>query len=185
MSGPKAVLREIRRLCVSGYNLSASQNARRDRSLYDAARRLFGSWREALSAVGLKLENAHLLGRPRKLKKDELIIQLRQRHESGQSLAWRIVCLDNHAFATAVKRAFGSWRRALAAAGLASEQTALGRVQKWNQQRILEAIRLRHQAGKPLRCTRVREEDSGLVSAARRFFATWDEAVAAAEITDP
>ena len=108
--GPEAVVRAIRKLCVTGYDLSAARNLRRDRRLYEAARRHFGTWRQALVAAGINLDRAKLRGKPRKLAKEKLISQLRQRHEQGQSLAWHRICLEDRAFATAVRSAYGSWR---------------------------------------------------------------------------
>ena len=82
-----------------------------------------------------------IAGKPRKLAKEKLISQLRQRHEQGQSLAWYRICLEDRAFATAVRSAYGSWRRALIAAGLESELAVAGGTFTWDQPRVLDAIR--------------------------------------------
>lgn len=184
-SNPDLVLRKIRQLCLDGYDLSAARNKERDRQLFNAARRYFGSWRGALRAVGMNLEQARPSSRPRSLNREKIIETLRQRHEAGLSLAWSAVCLENRVFAIAAKQLFRSWRSALAAAGLLPERIATGAARKWDRQTILAAIRQRHQEGKSLQCTRVREEQGGLVSAARRYFTTWDEAVVAAMIGAP
>jgi hypothetical protein len=180
LSKPEHVLRKIRQLCLDGYDLSASRNKERDRQLFNAARRHFGSWKQALRAVGMNLEQARPSSRPRSLNRDKIIEILRQRHEAGLSLSWSVVCLENRVFAVAAKQLFRSWRRALEAAGLLPERNATGTSRKWDRQTILDAIRRRQQEGKSLQCSRVREEEGGLVSAARRYFATWDDAVAAA-----
>lgn len=177
------VLRRIRKMCLSGYDLSANRNARRDRQLYDAAQHHFGSWDRALSAVGINLENAFSQGSER-YDRDVLLAHIRQRHESGKPLVWHLACFDNLAVARAIKHMFGSWAKALAAASVTSEQSPHNESRKWDRQRILDAITCRHSEGKSLQCSRVREEQSGLVSAARRFFPTWGEAVSAARLTD-
>jgi hypothetical protein len=179
-SGAGDVVREIRRLCLMGYDLSASRNIQRDRPLYEAARRNFGSWRQALVAVGINLERARLPKRPRKFNKDYLLDVLRRRSQAEQTLIWHMVCLENRELATAVKTAFGSWKRAMTAAGLSDKYRNHSSSQKWDKQRILDAIRRRQQEGKSLQCSRVREEQAGLVSAARRYFPTWADAVTAA-----
>ena len=115
---PDRVLQRIRTLCCDGYDMSAQHNIRRDRRLYEAARQHFGSWRKALVAAGVNLEHVCLPRKPRKLDKQKIIQQLRERHEAGQSLRRNQVCLENRALATAAINAFHSWRRALAAAGL-------------------------------------------------------------------
>lgn len=182
-SESRAVLRKIRELCLTGYDLSANHNARRDRPLYDAAQRHFGSWEKALAAVGINLENAFPRGAGR-YDRDELLGYIRDRHESGKPLVWHLACFDNVALARAIKHIFGSWGKALAAASLASEQVPHSESRKWDRQRVLDAINCRHREGKSLQCSCVRKEQSGLVSAARRFFPTWGEAVSASRLTD-
>jgi hypothetical protein len=181
LSSPEHVLRKIRQLCLHGYDLSASRNRERDRQLFNAARRHFGSWRKALRCVGMNLEQARPSSKPRNLSRDKVVAILRQRHAEGKSLEWSVVCLENRVFAVAAKQLFRSWRRALEAAGMLPERVvSSGSPRKWDRQTIIDAIQLRHRDGKSLQCTHVRREQGGLVSAARRYFSTWNEAVAAA-----
>jgi hypothetical protein len=58
------------------------------------------------------------------------------------------------------------------------------RKRKWDSQRVLESIRLRHQEGKPLNFTAVHADFNGLICAARHYFGSWPNALAAAGI-DP
>lgn len=106
-------------MCVNGYNLSPRKNAQRDRKLYDTARRHFGSWAQALTAAGINLENSQLPTKPRRIPRDDLLARMHERHAAGKSMLWKQVCMEDYAFATAVKNAFKSWYRALLAAGLA------------------------------------------------------------------
>ncbi|MBM3273272.1 hypothetical protein FJY94_08570 [Candidatus Kaiserbacteria bacterium] len=108
-----------------------------------------------------------------------MIEALRQRKQSGQTLVWRLVCFENRSFATAVKCAFGSWKRAMTAAGLASDYEYRP-ASRWDLPHVLNAIRRLQQEGKSMKCSHIRKKHGALVSAARRFFATWDEAVIAA-----
>lgn len=179
LSGPELVIKELRYLCMTGYDLTASHNIHRDRPLYEASRRHFGSWNQALVAAGINLENIRLPTKPRHFNREELIEALRKRKQSGQTLVWRLVCFENRSFATAVKCAFGSWKRAMTAAGIAIEPDNRP-TSRWDLPQILDAIQRLQQEGKSLKCSHVRKEHGALVSAARRFFATWDEAVAAA-----
>lgn len=185
LSNQEFVIRRIRQLCLDGYELSAARNKERDRQLYNAARKHFGSWHRALRAVGMNLEQARPSSKPRNLSREKVIETLRQRHAAGLPLSWSEVCLENRVFAIAAKQLFRSWRRALEAAGLLSERISTGSNRKWDRETILDAIRRRQQEGKTLQCIRVRKEQGGLVSAARRYFDTWDEAVAAASIEEP
>ena len=54
---PERIKFRLRRLCATGYDLGAMVNRSRDRALYDAAIRHFGTWREALTAAGINLAN--------------------------------------------------------------------------------------------------------------------------------
>ncbi len=55
---------------------------------------------------------------------------------------------------------------------------------RWNKQIVLDSIRLRAEARKPLNYSAVVRDDEPLVGAARRVFGGWDQALAAASI-DP
>jgi len=50
-----------------------------------------------------------------------ILDSIRQRHASGAWLAWSDVCLENRGFACSAKNAFGSWRKAIIAAGIGPE----------------------------------------------------------------
>lgn len=112
---PERVKRQLRRLCTTGYDLGAMVNRSRDRGLYDACLRHFGSWRNALSASGINLDNV-TRHRPRQLDRESMILWIRNRKASGQKLAYTDVCLENRDYALAIKREFRSWSRALEAA---------------------------------------------------------------------
>jgi len=115
IKSPERVIQEIRTLCRLGYNLTSTRNMQRDRKLYEAARHHFGSWRKALRAAGVNLENA-FWRKPRKLNKQKILDMIRKRRDSGLSLVFLDVCLENRRLATGAKRAFGSWGKALIAA---------------------------------------------------------------------
>ncbi len=70
-----------------------------------------------MKAAGINLKHA-FLRRPRKLNREQVLEQLRQRYASGLSLVWSDVCMDNRVFAVAAKNVFGSWRKTLIAAGI-------------------------------------------------------------------
>lgn len=116
------VLRTIRYLCCNGYNLTANHNIRRDRRLYEAARKHFGTWRRALCAAGINMQYVNLPVNPRRFTRPKIIEAIQQRQQAGLSLSWTTVCMENRALANAAKNSFRSWRLALVAAGLRSEE---------------------------------------------------------------
>ncbi len=148
-----------------------------DKLVYEASRRIFGSWRNAIQAAGIAPKRVltrerwsparillmvrHLARRDRPLTTD----QLERRYGNLVSTA---------------RRLFGSWTKAVLAAGV--EPTKLQRVVPWNQERIIEAILTRALRNEPVVARLV--EPRSLVEASHRFFGSWKAAVAAAGL-DP
>jgi hypothetical protein len=105
---PDRVRVQLRRLCTTGYDLRAKVNRSRDRALYNAALRHFGSWRAALEVAGVNLKNVSN-GKPKHLSREAMIHWLQNRRSAGQTLMFRDVCLENRDHAMAIRREFGSW----------------------------------------------------------------------------
>jgi DNA-binding protein H-NS len=175
------VLKRLRSMCCEGYDLSAQHNIKRDRRLYEAARQHFGTWRNALRAAGINLEHA-FVRRPRKHDKQKILDAIKQRHESGETLMWTEVCLENRAFASAVKQAFGSWRKGLIAAGIDPTAYRNYSRKQWDQQRVIACLRKRRREGKSVKCADVQREYPSLVNAAHRYFGSWREAMRSARL---
>jgi hypothetical protein len=91
-------------------------NRSRDRALYESALHYFGTWRAALAAAGVNL--AHVSHRrPKNLDRQNMLLWIRSRQAAGQTLAFTEVCLENRDYALAIRREFGSWAKAVQAAG--------------------------------------------------------------------
>jgi hypothetical protein len=112
---PERIKHRLRRLCTTGYDLGAKINRSRDRGLYEACIRHFGSWRNALTASGVNLDNV-TRHRPKNLDRDAMLLWIRNRKETGQSIIFSEVCLENRDYALAIRREFRSWTRAIEAA---------------------------------------------------------------------
>lgn len=108
------VQQQLRRLCTTGYDLGAKVNRNRDRPLYDAALRYYGTWRSALTAAGVNLANVSRR-RPDNFDRETMLLWIRQRRAAGQSVTYTEVCLENRDKAMAIRRAFGSWTKAIKA----------------------------------------------------------------------
>ena len=116
---PERIKQQLRRLCTTGYDLGAKVNRSRDHAFYMAAVRHFGSWRDALTTAGVNLANV-TPRRPKNLDRESMLHWLRNRQSAGQSLTYGEVCLENRAYALAIRREFGSWARALDASDIPS-----------------------------------------------------------------
>ena len=116
-----------------------------------------------------------------------IIAEVKKAKRAGIDLHWSAVTkrrdeLGKAAFASLQPRLFGTWDRALHAAGLDADEINLYR--KWNRNSI--AFELKHMASEnqPLSSGAVQKEDPGLHAAALRYFGSYDSALRAAKI-DP
>jgi hypothetical protein len=117
------VLTSIRELCWNGYKLTMLRVERDYPQLYQAARKYFETWEDALQAAGINLKNSGLRpGKPRRSKPEKILTELRRWQATGHSLRWRAIALENRVLAIAAKRTFGSWRKVLQATGIVRDQ---------------------------------------------------------------
>ncbi len=143
--------------------------------LEGAAMRYFSSWSTALEMAGLQ---------PRETKKwsrEKIIHEIQRLHVHGQPL--KTTNKKNRPLMSAATRYFGSWPKALKAAGVVAPVRKYKKPQKWSKESILEAIHARHEQG--LLTVNVRQDDIALSNAAVRFFGGWQAAVEAAGLARP
>ncbi len=171
------IIREILRRENSGRPLDLGGADRVQSSLYQAASRVFGSWRNAVVAAGISPEKArvHDPWPPSRVLAGIRSLARRKRPLRPTELKRRY-----HLLLAAARRHFGSWPKAVVAAGVDPEK--LRRVAPWTKERIIEAILTRALRGNPLKSHAVRPKS--LVEAGARVFGSWASALAAAGI-DP
>jgi len=116
---------------------------------------------------------------PRKSRdRNECIEAIRLRSASGLPLNILAVCRECGWLASAAQDLFGSWDNALRAAGLDP-----GKIRKrtgtrtWAAKKVIDALKKRHDDGLALNSLSVEMDDVGLVSAARRYFGSYPEAL--------
>ena len=138
-------------------------------ALFSSSRREFGSWSNALSAVGIKKQV------PKKLYKGRL--------GTLRALRDAIETRPRTAIPTALKTQaayyFGSLRNALAA--LKTDEKLLS---GWSKQKIITTLLRMQRAKKSLSSWKARCEAPALASAAKNYFGSWRNALQAAGI-DP
>jgi hypothetical protein len=81
----------------------------------------FGTWNDAVRAAGIDPNRIRPYSKSRRPSRPKLLEMIRQRKRQGQSLRWCDVRYEDYAFAMATKNRFRSWRAALLAAGVVSE----------------------------------------------------------------
>jgi len=148
-----------------------------DHNLYCASRRIFGSWRNAIIAAGIPPERVLTWERwsPAKILSKIRLISRRRRPLTSDEIERRY-----HNLVSAARRHFGSWSKAVVAAGV--DPTKLQRVVPWSRERVIEAILTRTLRSEPLVARLI--EPRSLVDAGQRFFGSWKAAVSAAGV-DP
>ena len=164
-----------------------------DKALYNCAMRVFGDWNTALAAAGIKKQDATTY---RKYSNPQDIIKtIRKRHRARMPLNSMTLSrgTDGERDASLLNwgtKLFGSWNKALAAAGLDTNK-----ISKWHKVprkiptklAVIRAIRKRHKDGLVLSSHAIVNglkpfRDSVLVSCGREYFGSWPAALGAAAV---
>lgn len=169
----KRIIREILRREASGLSLDLGAGDRVESSLYQAASRVFGSWRNAVMAAGISPGKARVHD---PWPPSRILASIRSLARRTRPLQPAEVKRRYEPLVTAARRHFGSWPKAVVAAGVDPEK--LRRVARWTKQRIIEAILTRALRGKPLNSSAVRPKS--LVEVGARVFGSWESALEAA-----
>lgn len=178
------ILESLKLLHKEGKDLSYTQLARRHQPLVSAAAYHFGSYRAAVEKAGI--DYADVVRRPR-WTKQQIIKLIKQARREGDDLNWSAVTkrgdeLGRAAFAALQPRLFGSWDRALHAAGLDADD--ISQYRKWGKDAIVFELKGRYREQEHLNSGAVQKEDPGLHAAAVRHFGSYDNALRAAKV-DP
>lgn len=159
---PKAIA-AIRKRYEDGHSLRAT--AREAPALYAAGKRLFGTWTAARAAAG------HPIPSKRLMSADSVIQAITDCERDAGNLPQ---LREAHpVLFRSAKHHFGSWTKAVGAAGLRT----VGR-SYWNHAKILDSMKSRHANGHSL--SRTWCEDKSLFRAAVRWFGSWADAMQAA-----
>ncbi len=171
------ILREILRRESAGQPLDVGRRDPVECALYQAAARVFGSWRNAVAAAGISPDKAQVRDAwpPSRVLAGIKALARRKRPVTPSELKRRYRCL-----VAAAQRCFGSWPKAVVAAGI--DPVKFRRSGTWTKDRIVEAILKRALQGKALNSNAVNPKS--LVEAGAKAFGSWGDALEAAGI-DP
>lgn len=178
------ITQAIKKLYHGNTDLSYNAMSRKNQALLSAAAYHFGSYKRAIERAGI--DYAAILRRPR-WTKSLIIAEIKKAKRRGDDLHWSAVTrrrdeLGKAAFASLQKRLFGTWDRALHAAGLDADDINLYR--KWTRDGIVSEIRELSSNGDKLSSGAIQKSDPGLHAAALRYFGSYDSALRAAKL-DP
>ncbi len=172
----EGIIRDILRRDAAGLPLNSSVGEQGiEFLLYRAAARIFGSWKNAVVAAGLPASKARSSGvwTPSRIR--ALIRSLSRRK---QPLSTRELEERYGQFIHAARRHFGSWAKAVMAAGIDPQR--MRRSPAWSKERIIEGILTLELRNEPLERRLV--QPRALVDAGTRRFGSWKAALAAAGV---
>lgn len=181
------IIQHIQDFYAQGEDLSHSAAKRRHQYLVVVAcdPRFFGSWKAAIEAAGLDYER---ISRHRSWTQRKIIQQIRELYRRGESLSHDAVKQRYGSLVSAAssRRYFGSWEKAIRAAGLSYDR--IRKIESWNRRKIIEKIQELDREGQDLNHSSMRRLGyRGMLEAAgrERNFGSWDEALRAAGLSLP
>jgi hypothetical protein len=150
-------------------------------ALHSAARREYGTWRNAVEAAGYDYDEINQLANTNYTPwtEDKIIRIIRQIPQ--ERLGYGFITKNNILLYSAAYRRFGNWANALKAAGIDPKIIESCRSDKrWDKKKIIEEIGKLHSQGSNLSSGYMQRHHSGLFSAAYRRFGGWGKAIEAA-----
>lgn len=167
---PQRIIQTIHELHSRGVALHQKSVQEIDQGVTQAARKLLGSWDNALAAAGY--DPARIRRQRRPWTKSELLGLIQRREAEGAPFSLNGMLPVSARFA--VKRLFGSFAAGLRIAGVLKRPEKFPR---WSKAVIVAAIRQRHADGQPVYCTGVIKSQPTLYDAARRYYGSWNHAL--------
>lgn len=178
------LVEEIKALSEQDIDLSPTAIQKTHGALFSSARSRshFGTWRAAIDAAGLDYSTIKRI--KQRWDRQTILDQIRLHHGNGEDLLHPDFKTRHRSLylAACAHRYFGSWRRALLAAGLNHEQMRESRV--WTKARIQRTIEELAAEGRPLGWSSVETLCPGIYRAARRRenFGSWNGALLASGV---
>lgn len=171
----QSVVEEIQAWHQSGKELYSHYMRQNYQELLAAGIRYFGNWKAAVEAAGISYDSVR---KYRNWSKDRIISTIQSLQKQGVDLSFRSMMLSKYApmvYAAIRPNHFGSWKEALAAAGLAPEE--IYRYRSWDDEAILSEIKKLQEEGADLSSKKMDETANPLIATARRRFGNWGAAV--------
>ncbi len=176
----QVVTDEIKQWNSRGEALYSHHVRKNFQELLAAGIRYFGSWQAAVEASGIAYDHVR---KYQHWTKDLIVDQIQKLYKEGCDLSFRAMMLSKYnsmVYAAIRPNHFGSWKEALAAAGLAPAE--IYRYRSWDEKTIIEEIQKLKEMGADLSSKTMDEMSNPLIATARRRFGNWGAAVEKAGI---
>ena len=175
------VVKRIQERASEGLALNSDAIVHEEESLMGAARRYFGSWKNALLESGFD-PNEHQKPRvpTRSWDKATIVVEIKKLASEGVDLNAHAVKRINSKLVSAGTAHFGSWGDAIEAAGIDYE--IIRKTAKWTKDDVIAIIQEAHKVNADLSDNTVRALNEPLYGAAYYYFGSWDKAIEAAGV---
>ncbi len=174
------VVEEIKNWHTSGKPLYSHYVRKNFQELLAAGIRYYGNWQAAVETAGITYEEVRKYNH---WSKELIVKKIQALYSQGVDLSFRAMMLSKYnsmVYAAIRPNHFGSWKAALAGAGLAPEE--IYRYRSWDEDSILDEIRRLQSQGADLSSKTMDETANPLIATARRRFGNWGNAVERAGI---
>jgi hypothetical protein len=168
---------ELKRLHRDGQDICSRQLRESHPQLHSAAIHHFGSYRAAIEAAGIDYADVSHI--PARHWSREAIIEELQRRR-GQPLHQAAMERSDPALVMAAYRYFGSYRRAIEAAGMDYKAIRARARRIWNTRRIIAELRRAGRDGAGVWQGAIKRNRPSLLRAAQRYFGSYQRAARAA-----
>jgi DNA-binding XRE family transcriptional regulator len=178
------VLQGIKKRAEESRSLNYSSVVAEEEALGGAARRLFGSWANAVQEAGYNYQEIkESVRKAEKLPKGtwnqkKVKKEIKARAEAGKPLNPHAVQKEDPKLYSAAAGLFGSWGKAVEAAGI--DYLEHRKTGSWTPEKVLSRIKFACERGADLSDVTVNALAPGLYGAATVHFGGWKQAVEAA-----
>lgn len=176
----EAVCQEIVAWHGKGEPLFSNYMRKNFQELLAAGIRYYGTWQKAVEAAGVPYEEVR---RYHRWTQELILAKIQELYSQGIDLSFRAMMLSQYnsmVYAAIRANHFGSWKKALEAAGLPANE--IYRYRSWDEKAILSEIQKLQDLGADLSSKAMDESANPLIATARRRFGNWGAAVERAGI---
>ncbi len=174
------VLEEIRKWHEEGKPLYSHYIRNHYQELLAAGIRYYGTWQSAVQESGLSYSEVR---KYQEWSRETIIATIRELKSKGNELSFRSMMGSPHqamVYAAIRPNHFGSWKAALEASGINSQEVY--RYRSWDKETIIHEIKTLQEQGADLSSKAMDQHSNSLIATARRRFGSWEEALKKAGI---
>lgn len=166
------VLSEIKKLHANGEPLNTGHIIKDNDSLYQAAIRHWGGWKNALEELKIPYESVM---KRKEWGKDKVIDTILSYHKEGIDLSSRAIRKYDHSLYSVARHHYNAWDNAMNKAGL--DYDAIKKRKYRSKEWVLNQIKNRYYKNENLTADYINTKHGALMNGARKRFGSWEKAV--------